>query len=274
MQKQESDSPGLVRQEQRSAVRQLGALVHNPSYVFTTMALSALFFVISGIQMWVSDYLGEVLEVPQATVVMAFAIVCITAPVLGAVLSGVVASNFGGYTSPHAMPAVIVAALMALAVALPVPYVDSFRLVAALIWLLLFLGAFIMPILTGVMLHTVDVNDRPQANAVANLCYNLFGFVPSPVIYGAVCSAFGGRQSRAGMKVLMSMTVVNFFFICCGHLALLKARREKAAAKHIGALPLGRKATQDFYTAPAQEECLKPVNAQKKTAANKDQLLK
>jgi len=61
------------------------------------MALSVLFFVISGIQMWVSDYLGEVLEVPQATVVLAFAVGCVTAPVLGAVLSGVVVSGFGGY---------------------------------------------------------------------------------------------------------------------------------------------------------------------------------
>jgi len=172
------------------------------------------------------------------------------------------------------MPSVIVAALVALAVALPVPYFDSFWIVCALLWLLLFVGAFIMPILTGVMLLSVDVDDRPQANAVANLCYNLFGFVPSPVIYGAVCSAFGGRQSRAGMKVLMGMTVVNFVFICCGHLAILKARRKKSTAKHEEELPLRRKATQDFYTAPAEEEGLKPVNVQKRPAAHKDHLLK
>ena len=195
------------------------------------MALSVLFFIISGIQMWVSDYLGEVLELPQATVVLAFAVGCVTAPVLGAILSGIVASRFGGYTSPHAMPSVIVAALVAVAVALPVPYFDSLWVVGALLWLLLFVGAFIMPILTGVMLHTVEVDDRPQANAVANLCYNLFGYVPSPVVYGAVCSAFGGRQSRAGMKVLMGMTVVNFVFICCGHLAILRVRRARSTVK-------------------------------------------
>ena len=50
------------------------------------------------------------------------------------------------------MPVVIFAGLLAVTVSLPIPYFDDARIVATLLWLLLIIGAFIMPILTGVML--------------------------------------------------------------------------------------------------------------------------
>jgi len=167
--------------------------------------------------MWVSDYFVEVIGASQATTHIYFALVCVTAPVLGAVLSGTVASRFGGFKSSKAMESVIMAAIVAMGAAIPIPYFDDFYIVVTLIWILLFAGGFILPILTGIMLNTVDVFDRPQANSIANLCYNLFGYCPSPAIYGAVCTLYGGRKSRAGMKVLTLMSLVNFIFIIMGH---------------------------------------------------------
>ena len=86
---------------------------------------------------------------------------CITAPVLGAMTSAIVANKMGGYNSKHIMPAVIVAAFICMASAIPVPYFDNFYIAASFLWSLLFFGAFILPILTGVMLSTVNVNNRP-----------------------------------------------------------------------------------------------------------------
>jgi len=61
--------------------------------------------------MWVSDYFVEVIGASQATTHIYFALVCVTAPVLGAVLSGTVASRFGGFKSSKAMESVIMAPL-------------------------------------------------------------------------------------------------------------------------------------------------------------------
>jgi sugar phosphate permease len=65
-------------------------LLRNGTYLFTTIALSVLFFVVSGIQYWVSDYLSEVLDVPITKVYVYFAVVVLTAPIIGALLSGYV----------------------------------------------------------------------------------------------------------------------------------------------------------------------------------------
>ena len=48
----------------------------------------------------------------------------------------------------------------------------------------LFGGGLIMPVATGIMLNLVPQTMRTNANSIANLCYNLFGYVPAPYIYG------------------------------------------------------------------------------------------
>ena len=57
--------------------------------------------------------------------------------------------------------------------------------------------------MTGILLITVKPNERTIANSIANLSYNLIGYLPSPFFYGFICSITGGTNSRWGMGVLM-----------------------------------------------------------------------
>jgi hypothetical protein len=83
--------------------------------------------------------------------------------------------------------------------ALPVPFVDSYVLFQLLIWLLLFFGGFIVPVLTGILLISVKPHEKTIANSVANLSYNLLGYLPSPFVYGFVSAMTGGELSRWGI---------------------------------------------------------------------------
>lgn len=192
-------------------------------FVFLMLAISVLFFIISGIQYWASDYLQEVLGIEKDLVHIYFSITCITAPVIGALLSGVVMNRLGGYRSSKALPLCLVTGILAMVVSLPIPFSNNYKVSIGLMWLLLFFGAFILPTLTGVMLSKVRPEDRPVANSLANLSYNLFGYFPAPVLYGLVCSATGGRRSRWGMALLMFMTIVSFLFILLAYATSRKA---------------------------------------------------
>lgn len=86
---------------------------------------------------------------------------------------------------------------------------------------MLFLGGFILPILTGILLTIVEPSERTIANSIANLSYNLFGYLPAPFVYGLVCSLTGGIKSRYGMGVLMFATIFSFIFVV---IALLKRK--------------------------------------------------
>lgn len=147
---------------------------------------------------------------------------------LGAILSGIVGNKIGGYDSVWALPSCILAASICIIAALIVPATDNFRILISLIWIMLFAGGYILPILTGVMLDQVENELRPAANSFANFCYYLIGWLPAPTIYGAVCSLTGGKKSRWGMIVLMYTTIPAVFTLT---IASLTRKRKKSRSR-------------------------------------------
>jgi MFS transporter, Spinster family, sphingosine-1-phosphate transporter len=123
---------------------------------------------------------------------MFYAITCISAPILGVVVGGSIIHRVGGYNSPKAIKISCFVSLFAVASALPIPFTSNFLVFQILIWLLLFFGGFIVPVMTGILLTAVQAHERTIANSVANLSYNLLGYLPSPFVYGFVCSLTGG----------------------------------------------------------------------------------
>jgi hypothetical protein len=86
------------------------------------LALTSLFFVVTGLQFWVSDYLRIVLGVSQSMVSISFALVCITAPLFGVLFGGKLVDSYGGYTSKYAIKICFIFAVATSLTALPIPY--------------------------------------------------------------------------------------------------------------------------------------------------------
>ena len=87
---------------------------------------------------------------------------------------------------------------------------------------------------------------------MANLCYNLLGYCPSPAIYGWVSHMYGGKTSRAGMLVLTGMTTVNLMFMFLAHFAILNkksSKKEKVKDNYATS-------ATEFTTIPADENAI------------------
>lgn len=109
------------------------------------LGTSVLFYVISGVIFWTSDYLRDVLGTNQADVTIGFGIVSITAPVMGAISSIPIANKIG-YTSKYTLPTCLVLAFMCYAVAFPIPFTNNFAVVVICNWFMLFFGGVLLPI--------------------------------------------------------------------------------------------------------------------------------
>jgi len=143
-----------------------------------------------------------------------FGATAITSPILGAVLSGLVTQKFeNGYGSPKILPFALILAFCGFSAAVFVPFVNTPLLCVGLIWVVLFCGAFVLPICTGVWLGKVEAEMRPRANSIANLCYNLFGFFPAPILYGFANTVEGSKNSRWGMALLMYSVALMIIFV-------------------------------------------------------------
>lgn len=178
-------------------------LIKNKKYIFTMYGISCLLFVVTGIQFWISDYMQEVMQIPSSKVYVIFAVICITAPVLGVLLGGIFIQYLGGYTNKRALDACFKIAILAAACGIFLPVVDIVWLFVILMWLLLFFGGSVTPGLTGIMLSSIPDNSKEIGNSLTQLCYNLLGYLPSPFLYGLVCKYTGGTKSRWGLAVLL-----------------------------------------------------------------------
>lgn len=198
---------------QLSYLELISALSKNKVYIFTMLSNCCLLFIITGIQFWISDYMQIILKINPKTVFFSFSITCITAPVFGVMWGGYTISQAGGYTNKAAIETCFHVGCIAAVVAILVPMFDTFVVFVLLVWLLLFFGGSIVPGLTGIMLTSLGDYSKEAGNSITYLCYNLFGYLPAPFLYGLICQYTGGNESRMGLVFLMSISILGVVFL-------------------------------------------------------------
>ena len=144
-------------EEEIGTVEAFGKLMRNYTFLFIMLATSGMLYMVSGILFWASDYLRDVLEVPKDDVTLYFAIVSITSPVLGAVVSfPVVSYVIKGYRNYSTLPVCFWICATSAVICVFMPMYQSIVPVLMSIWGGLFLGGIMLPIYQGVMLANVE----------------------------------------------------------------------------------------------------------------------
>lgn len=138
-------------------------LIKNTPFVMLTLAITTLCFVISGVQIWATYYFINALNIEPAMANIYFVSVAFTSPVSGAFLSGWIIDWLGGFYAPIALPFCLMIGSLGIGCAWLVPFTDSHYLVMLYLWVLLFCGAMVLPICTGVGLTKVEPEMRPRA---------------------------------------------------------------------------------------------------------------
>jgi sugar phosphate permease len=197
-------------------------VLSNKYYRAILAAMTLLFFIITGVQYWLTDYMINYLHFEESTVFISYAIICVTGPVLGVAVGGSIITKFGGYTTKSSIITALVFATCTLVSAIPIPFLSSYWPFVLCLWFLLFFGGAILPVLTGIMLNTVNIHQKTTANSLANLSYNLFGFLPAPAIYGIIYDSGEGGNSRLAMGFILYFAFFSVSFLCYGVYEIFK----------------------------------------------------
>lgn len=195
-------------------------------YIYTMFAISSLYFVITGIQFWISDYLRTVLGQEKEKVFMSFALISITGPTSGVVIGGTILDRLGGYTGKRALDFCLIFGTFACLSALPVPFLNNFMFICVLLWLVMFFGGAIMPAVIGIMISSIPKKMRALGYSAAQIVQNFLGYVPAPVVYGFVVERTGGEDSRYGMILLMLWSSWGVFCLFAAKNARIKKHED------------------------------------------------
>lgn len=133
-------------------------VLSNSLYISTTLGLCSMYFIVCGIQFWMTSYLIDILENNPITVFIIFSIVSITAPLAGVIMGGSFADRYGGYKGKNALKALKLCfafGLVSFVFAFPIGFLYDLTYITVLLWTFLFFGAAIVPVGTGIMVSSV-----------------------------------------------------------------------------------------------------------------------
>ena len=202
-------------------------------FVFSILALSTLYFVLTAVQYWVTDYMQEVLKVQDTKdVLLTFSLICITSPTLGLLLGGWACSFIGGYESKHSILLCFLFAFCAAPFSILVPYANTLLTFSIFLWLVLFFGAAIFPTLTGIILSSLPPELRGLGNSINNFFGNLFGYLPAPYVYGLINFLYKSKNERMAFESIMTYPTLCLVLIAIATFFRYRKFEKKEANKN------------------------------------------
>lgn len=135
-------------------MRRICRVLKNPVYVLLVLSISSLYFVVTGLQFWITSYLNTVFDLKENQVYTFFAITCISAPLCGVLLGIALFNCVGGYNNPRSLVLCCIVGFLAAISGMPVPFITQNTYLAfAFLWLVFFFGSIILAPMVGIMLN-------------------------------------------------------------------------------------------------------------------------
>ena len=188
-------------------------VLKNKLYVTLTLGMSSIYFIVTGIQFWITKYLIEILNADQLVVNITFSLISITAPLSGVLFGGTVSDKYGGYKGRNeskALQMCVGFAIVAFIFSFPMGFLFQIFYLSVLLWTFLFFGASIIPIATGIMISTVPKDCQATSSSISQLIFNLFGYFSSPMITGFIMDSFEDKNQGFiwGMRVIFWWAII------------------------------------------------------------------
>ena len=97
-------------------------VVTNCGFLRMCISVTLLYFVVTGIQFWFSDFLITVMNMKKEVVFSVFTLVSISGPVVGVVFGGWLSSRLGGYNNAKSLYFMAAISVFSIFVSVPIPY--------------------------------------------------------------------------------------------------------------------------------------------------------
>ena len=211
--KTEEEELNISHNEDLSYFEKMKVLLQYKVFVYSMLGMAVLVYIITGVQYWVTDYLDAILGIKsQKDRLFLFTVACFTAPVFG-VLIGTGMKNF--YCKQNMRKSLVFCSLLGLFAcicSIPVPLTRDLFYFIIFMWLVMFFGGGIVPVLTSIIINSVPNEHSGSANSISNLLTNALGYLPAPYVYGILSDIYCDLGTT-GMTVTMWMSIPGMIVI-------------------------------------------------------------
>ena len=192
----------------------LKLIFSEPLFISNVLTMSILYFIVTCVQYWASDYMLVALEITDEKLrLFAFSFVCLTSPTIGLITGGFIVDKLGGYHKKSFF--CLIFSLLSIIPAVPIPLVDSIYIYTALLWVLLFFGATLIPSTQGIIIACLPKDVQGSGNSFSIFFFNLLGYFPAPFVYGFIKNYFDDKNDvKYGSRVAQKVSIWATMGVC------------------------------------------------------------
>ena len=202
-----------------NVLKNLGVFFKHPMILVCIYGYSMTFYALGAIKFWGNEYMELVLGIEDSSLrTIFFGILTLTGPTLGLVFGGFIGGKIGGY---HVKPTILVTLLfdfLACLFGLPSSFIpkghEYMYLVVA--WVFSFFSTSVMPLETGIILASVDINLKGDALSFTNFMLNLIGNLPPPFVYGFINQHWGDKNKHLAMNWVFYIRITSLVVVLLG----------------------------------------------------------
>ncbi|GET88574.1 hypothetical protein, conserved [Leishmania tarentolae] len=194
----------------RNLYSSMTPLFSNVVYMCSVVSLTSLYFVATGLQNFVTQYLREPpFNASMATIMVGFGTAVILAPVCGVIVGGILLDRIGGYQRNLRRVTFFVLAwgVCAVLFSFMCIFVRTTRDFLLVMSVVLFCGGAIIPPGAGLTMASLPDHLRSIGAAFSQTIYNLLGNFSGPLVCGWVADATGSL--RYGIITLLLSSVLG-----------------------------------------------------------------
>eukprot|EP00371_Babesia_bovis_P002827 XP_001611474.1 transporter, major facilitator family [Babesia bovis T2Bo] len=173
-------------------------IIRDPYFCFSTLVISTIFYILSGIQFWTTKIAVSVYRMSHTLIYTLFIATSITAPFVGVIggswIIDLIGVKYPG--KPVIVHWVILSwTVVALLAGISAMVWRNFYNLVGCIWLILFFGGGMLPPLTLITISNVSERLKPMASSVCMCVYHILGYVAGTALPGVVIDLTGDEST-------------------------------------------------------------------------------
>ena len=192
-------------------LKQLPKILCTKIYIFMSIGTTVAFFGMRVIQFYADKYMELVLLVNKNVKFIYYAILCLTGPILGVLIIGIIMQKIGGYGSRKGM--ILILVLNAIADGISVLFTITLNTFVSLAsaWIYLFCLAAVTPLQGGVIIASLPKELKGNGYAVNMFFLNALGSFPSSYVFALICDYIKDKYDKSNMRYRTTMRIVMFY---------------------------------------------------------------
>ncbi|SPJ10234.1 sugar transporter, putative [Plasmodium sp. DRC-Itaito] len=219
----------------KKTLKEVKKLFHNKLYIIITLGMSNLYFVVTGIQFWITEYMSVVLLTEKMKIVTVSTLCFLTSPTSGVWFGGFVCDLFGGYKNTNYSKTIKVATAFAISACIfgiLSAHLKNFVFFSISLWLCLFTGSALVPVCVGMLLSCVNNHQKSLSSAVSQVIYNVFGWFSAPLLSGIIMDIMHKYTNdnrlalKAGFTMILYSSSIGFLLLLYANFLDLSEKKE------------------------------------------------